>query len=157
MDAGRQANREVAIVAGVTAGITNVTDGEWGDRAWLHVFVDIEVAEGGRTSSISFALAQRPGGPVERVAFRLTSDTKRLFAALADDMAGEDGRWTSARLAVERDGRYAMDYRYDPPFRLGGQLIDRRFEDYTERWLASEAGARVRRPARSWWRRMTGR
>lgn len=150
MDSGRQADREAAIVAKVTAGVTDVIEGEWGDRIWLHLFVDIEVGEAARTSSISFTLACRPNGPVERVAFRLTPDAKRLFAALADDMAGMDRRWTSARLTVEPDGRYAIDYRHDPPFRLGGQLIDRRFEGYAERWLASGAGAGCRPPP-PWW------
>ncbi len=156
MDASRQATSEATIVAEVVAGVADLTDGEWGNRAWLHLFLDIEVGDGGRTSSICFSLAHRPGGPVERLAFRLPATAKRMFATLSDDMAGTGSRWTSARLTVERDGRYAIDYRYDPPFRLGGQLIDRRFEGYLDRWLESEAGAPFREPARPWWRRWTG-
>lgn len=43
-----------------------------------------------------------------------------------------------------------MDYRYDPPYRLCGNLLDNRFRNYEAAWLASDEGAPYRPKAASW-------
>lgn len=154
-----RAETEAAIVRAVAADVTDVMEGEWGDREWLHLFVDFEIAaEGDRSSSITFALARLPEQPVEDVSFRLPQEAKRLLGTLADGMGSTpNGRWTCAQLRVERDGRYALNYSYDPPYRLGGNLIDNRFRDYLDTWLASEDGAAFRPAPAPWWCRVLGR
>lgn len=83
-----QAQTEAAIVRAVAANVTDVMDGEWGEREWLHLFVDFEIAaEGDRSSSITFALARLPGRPVEDVSFRLPRGQ-----AVAECAGGRDGR-----------------------------------------------------------------
>lgn len=154
-----RAETEVAVVRAVAANVTDVMDGEWGEREWLHLFVDFEIAaEGDRSSSITFALARLPGQAVEDVSFRLPQEAKRLLGMLADGMGtSPNGRWTCAQLRVERDGRYALSYSYDPPYRLGDNLLDNRFNDYLETWLASADGAAFRPVSAPWWRRVLGR
>ncbi|MGE4323167.1 MAG: hypothetical protein AB7E60_09085 [Sphingobium sp.] len=151
MDARHIERIERDIVRAVAGNVTDVMDGEWEDRQWVHLFVDIEIdRDGGRSSSITFALAHKAGQPLEDVAFRLPREAKRLFGELAEAMRrpGED-RWSSAQLRVEGDGRYAFVFSYDLPWRLGGKLIDKRFEDYLDRWLDGPEGARFRQGAAS--------
>ena len=140
MDAADQAACEAALVQAIAGNVHDVMDGEWADREWLHLFADLEIdAKGERTSAICFALARRNDAPVEKVAFRLPPEAKRILAALADDMTAPGSeRWTAARIRIERDGRYAIDYRHDRPYRLGGTLNDTRYIDYLERWLERE-------------------
>ena len=151
-----RAETEAAVARAVAANVTDVMDGEWGEREWLHLFVDFEIAaQGDRSSSITFALARLPGQAVEDISFRLPQEAKRLLGLLADGMgASPNGRWTCAQLRVEQDGRYAISYSYDPPYRLGGNLLDNRFQDYRETWLASGNGAAFRPVPAPWWRRM---
>ncbi|TCP36580.1 hypothetical protein [Sphingomonas sp. BK235] len=148
MTATDRADLEAAIVRTVAGGVTDVMDGDWGEREWLHLFVDIEVsAQGGRSSSIAFAFARLPGQAVEKVAFRLPQDAKCMFRQLADAMeTSPAGRWSSARLRVSRDGRYTLAFSYDRPWRLSGKLIDDRFKGALELWLASDEGAAYRPP-----------
>jgi|GEM_PF-981734 len=150
---------EAAIARAVAANVTDVLEGEWGKREWLHLFVDFEVDDlGERSSSTTFALARSPGQPMEKVAFRLSRDAKRLFGVLADGMGDSPNRrWTNAQLRVAWDGGYTLNYAYGPPYRLGGNLIDKRFDDYLEHWLASDEGISCNRPARRWWQRLIGR
>lgn len=142
MDAASISRLQTDIVHAVTGDVSEVLDGEWGDRAWAHILVDFELGHDGASSSISFSLAHLPGRALEKVAFRLSAKTKGLFGNLATAMAGPDGsRWSSVQLKIESDGRFSFDVSYDPPLRLGGTLIDDRFRDYLERWLQSEDGA----------------
>ncbi len=149
---------EAAIVRAVVGGVTDVTDGEWGERDWLHLLVDIELAaKEDRSSSITFAFARLPGQAVEKVAFRLPQEAKRLFRQLADAMdTSSNGRWSSARLRVSRDGRYTLEFSYEPPWRLGGNLIDKRFDGALEHWLASDEGAPYRPRVKRWWQGRLG-
>lgn len=142
MDATVIAETQAAIVRAVAGNVTDVMDGEWGMREWCHLFVDFEAEpDGGRTSSITFAIARLPGQQPEKISFRLPPEAKRLFVELADAMQ-KDGtqRWSTAQLRVERDGRHDFQFAYDPPYRLGGNLLDKRFEDYLDTWLASPDG-----------------
>jgi hypothetical protein len=156
--ATERAELEAAIVHAVTSAVTDVMDGDWGEREWLHLFVDIEVAaDGDRSSSIAFAFARLPGQAVEKVAFRLPHEARRLFRRLADAMEmSSSGRWNSARLRLSRDGRYTLEFSYDPPWRLGGNLIDDRFDGALEQWLASDEGAPHRAQVKRWWQGLLG-
>ena len=149
---------EEAVVIAVVACATDLVDGDWGDRDWVHLFVDFEVDQSGeRTSSISFVLANSPGSPIEKLSFRLSAEAKRQFAALADSMGAlPNGRWTCAQLRIAPDGNYALTYSYDPPHRLSGNLIDNRFADYLAQWMASEDATPVQPPRTSFWRRCFG-
>ncbi|KLJ02482.1 hypothetical protein [Luteimonas sp. FCS-9] len=125
----------------VAASVRDVNDGQWGDRDWLRLVVDFEsLAEDGgapRTSSISFAIARAPDGPLEKVAFRLSPAAKAGFAEIGRIMQAQKGQtWTTSTLVVERDGRYDFQFAYTPPYRLGGQLNDTRYRDYLERYKA---------------------
>ena len=144
MDAQLIQRIEEGIIRAVSGNVADVMDGEWEDRQWVHLFVDLEIDQNGeRRSSITFALAHKPRQPLETISFRLPRDAKRLFGELAEAMRlpGEK-RWSSVQLRVERDGRYAMEFSYDPPWRLSGNLLDKRFDDYLERWLATPDGVR---------------
>lgn len=151
MNAADQRNREAILVRTIAANVRDVMDGEWGDREWLHLFADFEIdATGERMSAICFALARHNDDPVEKIAFRFPFEARQMLAIMADDMAARDGeRWTAARMRIEQDGGYAIDYVHDAPYRLGGTLNDTRYADYLERWLAGDAGAPYRGPARS--------
>lgn len=146
-----QAIRQIQedIVCAVAGNVADVMDGEWGDRAWVHLFVDFEIdQESARSSSIVFALARHPGQALEKVAFRLPAEAKQRFSDLAEAMCrpGED-RWSSTQLRIEADGSFAFEFSYGQPWRLGGNLIDKRFEDYLGRWLDTPAGEGLRRAA----------
>jgi len=153
-----RAELESDIVRAVAGGVTDVMDGEWGDREWLHLFVDFEIApEGGRSSSIAFALARRPGRAPEKAAFRLPQEAKLRLGELADAMgATPNGRWTVAQIRISRDGRYDFRYAYGAPWRLSGNLTDKRFETYLDDWLTSDEGAPYQPRERRWWQRMLG-
>ena len=133
---------EENLVRAVAGSVTDVSDGDWGDRNWVHIFVDFEIAQiGARSSSIAFTLAHRPQQSLEKVAFRLTPEAKQLFGTLAESMRQPGAnRWSSTQLRIERDGSFAFDFSYDQPWRLGGNLIDKRFENYLELWLTTPPG-----------------
>lgn len=132
-------------VRAVAASVSHVNDGEWGDRDWLRLVVDFESlahTDEPRTSSISFAIARAPAGPLEKVAFRLAQDAKDGFVRIGKLMHGQKGQyWSTCRLVVERDGRYDFQFDYAPPYRLGGNVNDTRYRDYLERYVA-ETGQR---------------
>ena len=143
---------EAAIVKAIADGVTDLQEGEWEDHEWVHLFVDFEIAEDGeRSSSISFSLARRPGQAVRSMPFRMPWEAKRQLAELADGMGAQpQGRWSTVQIRIAPTGTYVMDYRYDPPYRLGGNLLDNRFRDYEAAWLASDEGAPYRPKAASW-------
>lgn len=53
------------------------------------------------------------------------------------------------------DGRFEMETFHVPPRRLGGDLIDKRFEDYLERYIAKH-GDTPPAKARPWWKSVFG-
>ncbi|MEO9337391.1 hypothetical protein ABFT80_08150 [Mesorhizobium sp. SB112] len=128
------------IARAVAQCVSNVNDGEWGDREWLRLVVNFEGLWSSKepvTSSISFAIARNTDGSLEKVSFRLSPDTKAKFASLAETMKGTGGSaWTVSDLVIENDGRYNFQFSYDPPYRLGGNLHDKRFLDYLDRHRA---------------------
>ncbi|MFC4819283.1 hypothetical protein [Dokdonella ginsengisoli] len=143
MDDLNQAYAET--VQAVAGSVTDVMDGEWGERDWRRLVVNHEsllhTAEP-EASTIAFAVATKPGGEPEIVDFRISRAAKNGFKRIADIMHAQKGQyWTVCDLTVERDGSYRFDFSYDPPYRLGGHLHDTRFDDYLQRYLA-ETGAR---------------
>jgi hypothetical protein len=132
-------------VRAVAASVSDVNDGEWGDRDWLRLVVDFESlahTDEPRTSSISFAIARAPGGPLEKVSFRLSPAAKESFLQIGRIMHGQKGQyWTACLLIVERDGQYDFSFSYSPPYRLGGNLNDTRYRDYLDRYT-TETGQR---------------
>ncbi len=135
---------EQDIVRAVIGNVHDVMEGEWDNREWVHLFTDVEIdPRGTQTSSVTFALARKPGGPLEDISFRLPREAKKRLNDLAEAMRQPGGdRWSSAQLRIEQDGRYAFSFSYDPPIRLGGDLLDKRFDDYLPRWLETPEGAR---------------
>ncbi|MEN3950011.1 hypothetical protein [Iodidimonas sp. SYSU 1G8] len=166
-DKQSQADIQASIVRAVAGDVSGTTDGGWGDREWVHLFVDFELDhDSGRSSSISFALARRPGASLEKIAFRLSPETKQAFADLADAVH-TPGRqsWSAVQVRVEADGRYNFEFSYAPPYRLGGKLNDTRFSDYLDAWRQGVDGARSAAPEgkdvaarskRGWWRTLFG-
>lgn len=130
----------VETVTAVTESVTDVMDGTWGERLWRRIVVNYETlpqADEPQTSSIAFAVAQAPGGPLEIVDFRLSRAARRGFERIAAIMHASRGTsWTVCDLTVEPDGRYDFAFSYGQPYRLGGHLHDTRFDDYLQRYLA---------------------
>lgn len=126
-------------VRAVAASVTDVYDGDWGEREWLRLVVDYESAtetDEPQTSSLSFAIARLPGGPLEKVSFALSPDGEDGFERIRALMHGQKGEyWNTATLVVERDGSYDFQFDYGPPHRLGGNLNDTRYRDYLQRYV----------------------
>ncbi|MEH2521893.1 hypothetical protein V1279_007466 [Bradyrhizobium sp. AZCC 1610] len=123
---GAIANLQADVVRAVASDVTSLHDGEWGDREWKRIGVNLEllIEHGKRMSVQAIAIAHRPGGPLEDLSFRLSPATKQKFIDLAKAM-GQEGkdRWAVCDLKIERDGRYDFRFSYDPPPRLNGNLL----------------------------------
>lgn len=134
----------VETVQAVAGSVTDVMDGEWGERDWRRIVVNHESllhAEEPEASTIAFAVAAKPGGEPEIVDFRLSRAAKNGLKRIADIMHAQKGQyWTVCDLTIERDGSYRFDFSYDPPYRLGGHTHDTRFDDYLQRYAAETAG-----------------
>lgn len=129
-------------VQAVAASVSDVYEGEWGARQWQRIVVDHEsllhTAEP-QTSTIAFAIAQAPQGPLEQVDFRLSDAAEQGFKRIADIVHAQKGQyWTVCHLTIERDGSYKVDFSYDKPYRLSGHLQDTRFDDYLKQYLAEQ-------------------
>lgn len=134
------------VVRAVAASVTDVMDGEWGDREWLQIAVnfEIEVADRGRRiSAQSAAIAHRPGQPLEAVDFALSDEADAAMIALREAMRDDHGAWNSCDLTIERSGKYRFDFSHAPPRRLGGDLLHAPLDGYLQRYLAGngQAGA----------------
>lgn len=152
VDLARVQALQAEVIHLIVASRHDVMEGEWGDRDWVRLFVDFEWQDGQR-SSITFALAHRPGQRLEKVSFRLPLEAKSKLVELAQAMAPSgQAPWTTARLHIDRDGRFEMETFYNPPRRLGGELIDKRFEDYLDRYVAEHGQPAPQPPSRPWWK-----
>ena len=155
VDLARVQALQAEIVQRIAGNVRDVMEDEWGDPEWVRLFVDFEWQEGQR-SSITFALAHRPGQALEKVSFRLPREAKFKLVELAQAMTPEGQTpWTTARLHINRDGRFEMETFHVAPRRLGGELIDKRFEDYLDRYIA-EHGDTPPAKARPWWKAVLG-
>lgn len=107
-----------SVVRSIAADVTNLQDGEWGDRDWVFLAVNHEVLveEGRRSSTQASVIAHRPGGELEDLDFRLSMVSKGHLLALRAAMTELDNRtWTILDLNVERSGRYNFAFSYEPP------------------------------------------
>lgn len=94
------------------------------------------------TSTIAFSIARRTGGQWKRVDLRLSDEAETCLEHIKQDVHAKDsGYWTVFDVAIERDGRYKFDYSHAPPYRPSGNLLDKRFEGYLERYLSEKRGA----------------
>lgn len=125
-------------VRAVAASVTDLRDDDWGDRDWERILVNIEIETdpARRISAQTSALARRPGQPLEDLDFRLSREAKHALVALRETMADERGKWSTCDLRIDRDGRFAFDFSYDPPRRLGGDLLHSPLEGALQRYLA---------------------
>lgn len=152
VDLARIQALQADIIHLIVANRHDVMEGEWGDRDWVRLFIDFEWQEDQR-SSITFALAHRPGQPLEKVSFRLPFEAKVKLVELAEAMAPSgQAPWTTAQLHIDRDGRFEMETFHYPPRRLGGELIDKRFEDYLVRYVAKHGQPALPAPSPPWWK-----
>lgn len=132
---------EDTVVRSIAGDVTDLQDGEWEGREWVYLAVNHEVLVGPGTNSSSQAvvLAHRPGQALEDLDFRLSRQSKLALLALRDAMArGGQEPWTILDLTLERDGRYAFAFRYDPPPRLNGDLLHRPLDDLLARYSADK-------------------
>lgn len=125
------------VVRAVAGDITNLYDGEWEGREWVHIAVNHEilVEEGQRSSTQTTVLARKAGGPLEDMQFRLSQNTKAKLLELRNAMAGvSDTHWTITDIAIERDGHYDFAFSYGPPPRIGGDLLHSPLKGALERY-----------------------
>lgn len=128
-----------AVTKSVAGDVTDLQDGEWGDRDWVYLAVNHEILaeEGHRSSTQAKVLAQRPGSALEEHGFRLSMATKANLLALRDAMAAADGRtWTVVDLTMERDGHFTLVFGYDRPTRLSGDLLYSPLSGLLRRYLS---------------------
>lgn len=114
-----------AVVHSIVGDITDLHDGEWGAREWVHIAVNHEVLieEGRRSSTQTAVLARIPGGELEDLSFRLGAGSKAKLLELRDAMSNDERTWTIVDLTIERNGHYAFNFSYEPPPRLNGNLL----------------------------------
>lgn len=131
-------------VRAVVASVSDVMDGEWGERTWERIVVNYESlmhTEENESSTIAFSLARTKDGPLEKAHFRLSNDAKAALERIKEIVHEQNGDyWTTCDLVIERDGAYRFDFSYGEPYRISGNLNDRRFNDYLENYLR-EKGA----------------
>lgn len=142
-DAAEVLEAQQRAVQELVASATDVRDGTWGDREWERIAVDVEIETSGgrRISTQTSVIARHPNQPLEDIDFRLSMRAKDALVALRDAMRDERGAWSTCSLQVERDGRFAFDYSYSPPRRLGGDLLYSPLQGHLERYIA-ETGRR---------------
>ncbi|EKF61550.1 hypothetical protein QWE_00060 [Agrobacterium albertimagni AOL15] len=125
-------------VKSVAGDIVDLQDGEWHDREWVYIAVNHEVLaeEGERSSTQARVLAQKPGGELENLGFRLSQSTKLKLLVLRDAMANRGAnRWTVLDLTIERSGHYDFSFSYTPPPRLNGDLLHAPLSNLLERYI----------------------
>ncbi|WP_343312664.1 hypothetical protein AAIB41_07385 [Brucella sp. BE17] len=127
------------IVRAIVADRTDLHDFDWEDRDWIYIAVNHEllVDSGARSSTQTAILAQKPGGLLEDLSFRLSMATKQKFRALQEAMQNKDKEpWTIVDITIERDGRYDFVFAYDPPPRINGDLLYSPLTGLLERFKA---------------------
>ena len=133
---------QAAAVRSIVANVTDLQDGEWEDREWVYLAVNHEVLveEGRRSSTQAQVIAQRPGAELEELGFRLSMESKAHLLALRDAMASADKTtWTVVDLTVDRSGTYDFAFSYEPPPRLGGDLLHTPLTGLLERYRKDQS------------------
>ena len=127
------------IVRAIVADRMDLHDVEWEDRDWIYIAVNHEllVEDGARSSTQTAVLAQKPGGLLEGLSFRLNMATKQKIRSLQEAMQnGGKEPWTIVDITIERDGRYDFVFSYDPPPRINGDLLHSPLKGLLERFKA---------------------
>jgi hypothetical protein len=137
LEAQQRVAREVA------ACVTDLQDGSWDAREWERIAIDVEIETSGgrRISAQTSVIARRPGQPFEDLDFRLSMRAKDALIALREAMRDDRGAWSTCRLRMDRDGRFEFDFSYEPPRRLGGDLLYSPLLGHLDRYL-DETGKR---------------
>lgn len=128
-------------VRGVVGDITDLQDGAWEGRDWVHIAVNHEVLieDGRRSSTQAVVLAHRPGGEIEHLGFRLSMGTKAALLAVREAMvAGGLAPWTILDLTIERDGTYDFRFGYGPPPRIDGDLLHSPLKNLLQQYRAAK-------------------
>ena len=138
VDAAAVQQAQAAAVRAVAASVSDLREGQWGDRDWLRILVDIEIETepAKRISAQTSAFARQPGQPLEDLDFRLSREAKNALIALRESMRDGRGAWSTCKLRIDRDGKFAFDFSYEPPRRLGGDLLYSPLEGALQRYLA---------------------
>ena len=127
------------VIRRIVADSADLHDGEWDDREWAYIAVNHELLldGGARSSTQAVVLAQKPGGALEHLSFRLDAATKQALVTLHEAMAqaGHDP-WSVADITVERNGGYAFTFAYGKPPRIGGDLLHRPLNGLLQRYKA---------------------
>lgn len=131
------------VVREVAASVTDLQDGTWDAREWERIAIDVEIETSGgrRISAQTSVIARRPGGPLEDLDFRLSVRAKDALVALREAMPDDRGVWSTCRLRVDRYGGFEFNFSYEPPRRLGGDLLYSPLKGHLDRYLA-ETGKR---------------
>jgi len=130
-------------VRSIAADIVVLQDGEWEERDWVYIAVNHEllVEEGRRSSTQASVIAQKHGGALEDLDFRLSTASKSKLLALRDAMTKKgESPWTILDLTIQREGRYDFKFGYVPPPRLNGDLLHSPLSNLLEQYLAKGDG-----------------
>lgn len=126
VEAASIAELQDTVVRSVVDDRINLHDFEWEDRDWVYIAVNHEllIEDGRRSSTQTAVLAQKPGGSLEDLSFRLSPTSKQKLIALQEAMRQVDEKpWSIVDIAIERDGRYQFDFSYGEPPRISGDLL----------------------------------
>jgi len=122
MHALEQAYAETA--KGIVASVSDVMDGEWGDREWERIVVNHQTllhSPEGTTSAIAFSIARSPAGAHEQLDFRISDEAEAGLENIAEIAHAQNGTyWTVCDVTIERAGTYQFAFSYDRPYRLSG-------------------------------------
>lgn len=123
----------------IVASVSDVMDGEWGDRVWEQIVVNYETllhTPEATTSTLAFSVARSSMGVYECVDFRLSDNAEASLENIAEITYAQNGvYWTACNITIEREGEYRFTFSYEHPYRLSGHLDDKRFDDYLELYL----------------------
>lgn len=125
----------------IAASVTDLADGEWGDREWARIAANVEIdtEQGRRISAQTSAIARSPGKAFEDVDFRLSRGAKDALLALREAMRDQRGAWNTCDVTIDRSGKYHFDFSYEPARRLNGDLLHSPLQGHLERFLAESA------------------
>ncbi len=81
-------------VQAIVASVSDVMDGEWGDRTWERIVVNYETllhTSEATTSTIAFSIARPANHPPERVDFRLSDEAEAGLERITGHPARRQG------------------------------------------------------------------
>jgi hypothetical protein len=90
---------------------------------WRKVCIDMEMIVDGSEIAQSCVASCYLGETLEEVDYFLSSELERCFLALNDLMSEREERWKVCKLVVLNTGKLKMNFSYDTPPRLNGDLL----------------------------------